>query len=178
MLPHHHARTNCHLIPRLPFSMMAVQAFRHLRCLIISPHNLGDDLVEALAGLEVILGYFFILDLYSFKWYFLKQCSFVKANIDWEIIEKFQRLRNLHIVTNAYSEPIPTPVRTVSRKKSKEMKTRESLDQTKTRKHFSPNEKQQTFWYFLLQLGWLQSLEGLAKGLFGTSFVWLMIHFG
>jgi len=59
-------------ISRLPFSMMAVQAFRHLRCLIISPHNLGDDLVEALAGLE--------------------------------------RLRNLHIVTNAYSEPIPTPV--------------------------------------------------------------------
>ena len=52
--------------------MMAVSAFRHLRCLIISPHNLGDDLVEALAGLE--------------------------------------RLRNLHIVSNAYTEPTPTPV--------------------------------------------------------------------
>jgi len=59
-------------ISRLPFSMMAVSAFRHLRCLIISPHNLGDDLVEALASL--------------------------------------QRLRNLHIVSNAYSEPTPTPV--------------------------------------------------------------------
>ena len=60
------------IIARLPFSMMAVSAFRHLRCLIISPHNLGDDLVEALAGLE--------------------------------------RLRNLHIVSNAYTEPTPTPV--------------------------------------------------------------------
>ena len=38
---------------RLPFSMMAVSAFVHLRCLIISPHNLGDDLVEALASLQV-----------------------------------------------------------------------------------------------------------------------------
>ena len=62
--------------------MMAVQAFRHLRCLIISPHNLGDDLVEALAGLEVIIGYFFILDLYSFKWYFFEQYSFNRANLD------------------------------------------------------------------------------------------------
>ena len=51
--------------------MMAVQAFRHLRCLIISPHNLGDDLVEALAGLEVILVYFLILYLYSFKLFFV-----------------------------------------------------------------------------------------------------------
>ena len=65
--------------------MMAVQAFRHLRCLIISPHNLGDDLVEALAGLEVILGYFFILYLKSSKLYFLKQCSFEMANVDREI---------------------------------------------------------------------------------------------
>ena len=37
--------------------MMAVSAFLHLRCLIISPHNLGDDLVEALAGLQVINQY-------------------------------------------------------------------------------------------------------------------------
>lgn len=34
-------------ISRLPFSMMAVTTFINLRCLIISPHNLGDDLVEA-----------------------------------------------------------------------------------------------------------------------------------
>merc|ERR1719334_1855477 len=46
--------------------------FAHLRCLLLSPHNLGDDLVEALVGL---------------KW-----------------------LRNLHIVSNAYSECVPTPV--------------------------------------------------------------------
>ena len=75
MLPHHHHHdcnfTKYHFIPRLPFSMMAVQAFRHLRCLIISPHNLGDDLVEALAGLEVILVYFLILYLYSFKLFFV-----------------------------------------------------------------------------------------------------------
>ena len=69
----------------------------------------------------------------------------LSKHIDREIIEKFQRLRNLHIVTNAYSEPIPTPVRTVSGKKSNEIKTRESLDQTKTRKHFSPNEKRLNF---------------------------------
>ena len=37
--------------------MMAVSAFLHLRCLIISPHNLGDDLVEALASLEVFVKY-------------------------------------------------------------------------------------------------------------------------
>ena len=145
MLPEHQnrTRTNSHFIPRLPFSMMAVQAFRHLRCLIISPHNLGDDLVEALAGLEVTLGYLFILDLYSFKWYFLKQCSFNIANR--EIIEKLQRLRNLHIVTNAYSEPIPTPVRAVSGKKSKETITTESLDEIKTRQHLSPIKKQQRY---------------------------------
>ena len=73
MLRHHHDRnfTKYHFTPRLPFSMMAVQAFRHLRCLIISPHNLGDDLVEALAGLEVILVYFLILYLYSFKLFFV-----------------------------------------------------------------------------------------------------------
>lgn len=59
-------------ISRLPFSMVTVSAFLHLRCLIISPHNLGDDLVESLPSL--------------------------------------QRLRHLHIVSNAYSEPVPTPV--------------------------------------------------------------------
>jgi len=59
-------------ISRLPFSMMSVSAFINLRCLIIAPHNLGDDLVEALVGL--------------------------------------QRLRNLHIVSNAYSQPEATPV--------------------------------------------------------------------
>lgn len=52
--------------------MMSVSAFINLRCLIIAPHNLGDDLVEALVGL--------------------------------------QRLRNLHIVSNAYSQPEATPV--------------------------------------------------------------------
>lgn len=52
--------------------MLATSAFVNLRCLIISPHNLGDDLVEAFVSL--------------------------------------QRLRNLHIVSNAYSQPSPTPV--------------------------------------------------------------------
>lgn len=38
-------------ISRLPFSMLAVTTFVNLRCLIISPHNLGDDLVECFAGM-------------------------------------------------------------------------------------------------------------------------------
>jgi len=38
-------------ISRLPFSMLAVTTFLNLRCLIISPHNLGDDLVECFAGM-------------------------------------------------------------------------------------------------------------------------------
>jgi len=33
-------------ITRMPLSMLAVSSFANLRCLIISPHNLGDDLVE------------------------------------------------------------------------------------------------------------------------------------
>ena len=33
-------------ITRIPFSMMAAASFVNLRCLVISPHNLGDDLVE------------------------------------------------------------------------------------------------------------------------------------
>ena len=33
-------------ITRIPFSMMAATSFVNLRCLVISPHNLGDDLVE------------------------------------------------------------------------------------------------------------------------------------
>ena len=33
-------------ITRTPLSMMTVSSFANLRCLIISPHNLGDDLVE------------------------------------------------------------------------------------------------------------------------------------
>ena len=35
-------------ITRTPLSMMAVSSFANLRCLTISPHNLGDDLVESM----------------------------------------------------------------------------------------------------------------------------------
>ena len=59
-------------ITRSPLSMMMVSSFSNLRCLIISPHNLGDDLVESIA--------------------------------------KMPKLRNLEIVSNAYSECVPTPV--------------------------------------------------------------------
>jgi len=59
-------------ITRMPLSMLAVSSFANLRCLIISPHNLGDDLVENISSM--------------FK------------------------LRNIHIVSNAYSECVPTPV--------------------------------------------------------------------
>ena len=59
-------------ITRSPLSMMMVSSFSNLRCLIISPHNLGDDLVENIA--------------------------------------KMPKLRNLEIVSNAYSESVPTPV--------------------------------------------------------------------
>ena len=33
-------------VSRSPFSMMSVSSFINLRCLVISPHNIGDDLVE------------------------------------------------------------------------------------------------------------------------------------
>ena len=33
---------------RRPFSLLAVASFVNLRCLVISPHNLGDDLVECI----------------------------------------------------------------------------------------------------------------------------------
>ena len=59
-------------ITRTPFSMMAVSAFVNLRCLVISPHNLGDDLVENISHMP--------------------------------------KLRNVQIVSNAYSECVPTPV--------------------------------------------------------------------
>jgi len=59
-------------ITRMPFSMLTVSSFINLRCLIISPHNLGDDLVESISGMP--------------------------------------KLRNVQIVSNAYSECIPTPV--------------------------------------------------------------------
>jgi len=59
-------------ITRTPLSMMAVSSFANLRCLTISPHNLGDDLVESMACMP--------------------------------------KLRNLQIVSNAYSECVPTPV--------------------------------------------------------------------
>jgi len=59
-------------ITRMPFSMLAVSSFVNLRCLIISPHNLGDDLVECISCMP--------------------------------------RLRNVQIVSNAYSECVPTPV--------------------------------------------------------------------
>eukprot|EP00092_Neocalanus_flemingeri_P001028 GFUD01001097.1.p1 GENE.GFUD01001097.1~~GFUD01001097.1.p1 ORF type:complete len:570 (-),score=89.29 GFUD01001097.1:101-1810(-) len=59
-------------ITRIPFSMLAVSSFVNLRCLIISPHNLGDDLVECISCMP--------------------------------------KLRNVHIVSNAYSESVPTPV--------------------------------------------------------------------
>ena len=59
-------------ITRIPFSMMAASSFVNLRCLVISPHNLGDDLVERIA--------------------------------------RMPKLRNVQIVSNAYSESVPTPV--------------------------------------------------------------------
>ena len=59
-------------ITRTPFSMMAVGSFVNLRCLVISPHNLGDDLVENISHMP--------------------------------------KLRNVQIVSNAYSECVPTPV--------------------------------------------------------------------
>jgi len=59
-------------ITRMPLSMLAVSSFANLRCLIISPHNLGDDLVENISSMP--------------------------------------KLRNIHIVSNAYSECVPTPV--------------------------------------------------------------------
>jgi len=59
-------------ITRSPFSMMSVSSFINLRCLVISPHNIGDDLVENIAGMP--------------------------------------KLRNIQIVSNAYSECTPTPV--------------------------------------------------------------------
>lgn len=40
---------------RRPFSLLAVASFINLRCLVISPHNLGDDLVECI-GKEKING--------------------------------------------------------------------------------------------------------------------------
>ncbi len=57
---------------RRPFSLLAVASFVNLKCLVISPHNLGDDLVECIADMR--------------------------------------RMRNLHIVTNSYTECVPTPV--------------------------------------------------------------------
>merc|ERR1712012_768417 len=89
-------------ISRLPFSMMAVQAFRHLRCLIISPHNLGDDLVEALAGLEVWSDEFYswvkkssrtykdvereVSQVLGFRWYALndKQFKLTSVNLNFQ----------------------------------------------------------------------------------------------
>lgn len=38
-------------ITRIPFSMLAASSFVNLRCLVISPHNLGDDLVERIGVL-------------------------------------------------------------------------------------------------------------------------------
>ena len=37
-------------ITRLPFSMLQISAFSHLTCLIISPHNIGDDLAERIGN--------------------------------------------------------------------------------------------------------------------------------
>lgn len=59
-------------ISRLPFSMLSIAGFENLRVLVISPHNLGDDLVENIGSMK--------------------------------------KLRNLHILSNAYTETIPTPV--------------------------------------------------------------------
>ena len=59
-------------ITRTPLSMITVSSFVNLRCLVISPHNLGDDLVECIAHMH--------------------------------------KLRNIQIVSNAYSECVPTPV--------------------------------------------------------------------
>ncbi|XP_023347244.1 uncharacterized protein LOC111716066 isoform X2 [Eurytemora carolleeae] len=59
-------------ISRQPFSMLATASFVNLRVLSISPHNLGDDLVECIADMK--------------------------------------KLRNLIIMSNAYTDSIPTPV--------------------------------------------------------------------
>ena len=40
-------------ITRIPFSMLAASSFVNLRCLVISPHNLGDDLVERIGVLTL-----------------------------------------------------------------------------------------------------------------------------
>ncbi|TRY74482.1 hypothetical protein TCAL_01322 [Tigriopus californicus] len=57
---------------RRPLSLLAVASFVNLRCLIISPHNLGDDLVECLGDMP--------------------------------------KMRNIQIITNNYTECVPTPV--------------------------------------------------------------------
>lgn len=59
-------------ISRLPFQMLAIVSFVNLKVLCISPHNIGDDIVECFGDMK--------------------------------------KLRNVQIITNAYTESVAPPV--------------------------------------------------------------------
>ena len=92
-------------ISRRPLPMLAVASFVNLKILYISPHNINDDLVECFGKR---CNYIFHTEKY---WYFG-----LVTNRDHLCIKMFfvsgdmHKLRNVHIVTNAYTDCAATPV--------------------------------------------------------------------
>ena len=89
-------------ISRRPLPMTAVSSFVNLKVLYISPHNINDELVESFGKLKWCI-LFYHQELYRGK-YNTPILSLVFY------LGCMQRLRNVHIATNAYTDCPATPV--------------------------------------------------------------------
>ena len=91
-------------ISRRPLPMTAVSSFVNLKALYISPHNINDELVESFGKLNVVYRLpSEAKNIYSGKY------NRQMLSIDFHL-GCMQKLRNVHIATNAYTDCPATPV--------------------------------------------------------------------